>query len=1382
MSIPTNELMCPISMDWLQDPVILPCCGRAISRQSILSNLPHSNSCPFCKSHLTEAAINQLPKCINLAYLVEEAQKELIDPSLFQPANQNNKWKATINKLTYNRSTVGQLTITNTDNSFNFKTLLLVVVDKSGSMAGTPMMHCHYSLNRVLDLSYKHKQLQTNIITYDDNAKTYPINTTQMIEIHKNEISRIAGGGGTSFTSAFNEVIKVCTQHNADNMISSMVTVFLTDGEDSSVTKDKRGELVTQLKNNINKVWQKPYTIHTVGFGASHDYDFLDNLRKIGTTEGAFRFATNGEDSDSLSGKINSILDVIAESSAIPIKLITTENLQIISGDSNKYWLNLTTFNPQTITISINDSDLINIETEYSDDINAPETISEYISFLIDQIASELLTLSTANNSIDKELHCEILLQRSRAICSKLDDKSPNATRLNALIENIKIVQQGGKVNQQKLNDMSFEGKFATKTTTQPTPSILPAYNNPTTYTPRKYSYWSTIQKPQIKRCTANKHSKEIFQVIGQYKTSDACDWLSSNSDQYDITDKNDADALLVAASIGRVALVKTILTWSVASQTENCKGYNAIDMAILFGYWNTYCQLRDVDFVPSLNITDLLRTCISNKYYKMAELLIQDNSITITKEIIDSSPNYEATLFLTKYLKEEITLETAIKKGLYDTVVKQLDTVKYVPWLPISEIFNKPTTEHLKIIGLLLSNKKINPLDIAELNDAEKEISWPLFVACEKGQTELVKLLLSHTDLSKINQQNRKGTTCLWIASCNRHIDIVSDLLTIGADPNLANFKGDSPLIPACQKGAESIVELLLACGADLTSYNKNRDNPILICCRTGQHKILDNLLARFDKPDLETILNTYAEIDGFVPLLAATELDKVECIKVCIKYGAPIEHTTNPDNPIISGATALHLACFYNRLDSLKTLQELKANLLVQTTVDKSTPLHIAIKQNHPNIVRYLLSTPEGKACLQIPDSDNRLPTYYATGTISEEFFTNKLATILDKVMFSTQEIETKCSNILTKYGQSLGYYDYDDITTITYDNGSSLLSKSLLHNNTQLTSSLMQMNANINQQDDYGITPEFWLSYLQNTASQNPQIEIMQNRVQKVIKSNIQNKLLLQLQPIKEQLLLESPTQQIKMNDGYQNKVNPNTLSLLETSSKLNHSLLGFIEKLKNKTVFPDGKQCLEYILWEAKINVIKKIASGCDNNLQPIHLLALYLFGSNLTIFKNVNSSITNWTGDNPWNPFICCLYQAINLVPYYTGEVYRGINTPFNSKEYNIGDTLNWNNFSVCSSEWKNLNDLIKQRKGIIFIINSKTGRDISSFTKNPQDKDVLFLPNSKFLITNFYKMDNICLAQKNIRTTTFKVKPEELSKLTGIIIELDQIVDGKLLQ
>jgi hypothetical protein len=280
----------------------------------------------------------------------------------------------------------------------------------------------------------------------------------------------------------------------------------------------------------------------------------------------------------------------------------------------------------------------------------------------------------------------------------------------------------------------------------------------------------------------------------------------------------------------------------------------------------------------------------------------------------------------------------------------------------------------------------------------------------------------------------------------------------------------------------------------------------------------------------------------------------------------------------------------------------------------------------------------------------------------------------------------------------------------------------------------------------------------------------------------KKGTQNKIILKLEPAKLQML-ESGTCEnsiVKMSDGYGLKVPSSAIISLKGSHSIDHSLLGFMDKLRNNKVFPDGEQCLRYILFDAKINVIKRIAAG-ETTLQPNHMMALYLYTSNYSIFKHVNLTLKTWnssTSLNMWYSFINCLYGAINLLPLYNGEVYRGVNTKFTLEDYTIGNKITWNSFSLGSYEWKNASDLIDKKTGVIFIIHSKSGRIISKYSKYPVDAEVIFLPGTSFTIINHYNADRICLGQANIRNTTFKIKENDYVKpLNGesaIIIELSE--------
>jgi hypothetical protein len=204
----------------------------------------------------------------------------------------------------------------------------------------------------------------------------------------------------------------------------------------------------------------------------------------------------------------------------------------------------------------------------------------------------------------------------------------------------------------------------------------------------------------------------------------------------------------------------------------------------------------------------------------------------------------------------------------------------------------------------------------------------------------------------------------------------------------------------------------------------------------------------------------------------------------------------------------------------------------------------------------------------------------------------------------------------------------------------------------------------------------------------------------------------------------------------------------------------------------------------ILLDAKINLIK-IMTLDSNLLNPNQVLSLYLYTANLDLFKNVNINLKNITISSPWYGFISCLYQGLKLLPNYEGDCFRAIELSFDPVKFKIDNIIQWNTFAIANIDWKNSSELIKLKRGMIFIIKSKTGKNISSYSKYPQEKEIVFVPGTKFIITNYYVPDIICLAQENIRNTTFKYNSVEkirgfydkaLENKSSIIIELTEIL------
>jgi ankyrin repeat protein len=91
------------------------------------------------------------------------------------------------------------------------------------------------------------------------------------------------------------------------------------------------------------------------------------------------------------------------------------------------------------------------------------------------------------------------------------------------------------------------------------------------------------------------------------------------------------------------------------------------------------------------------------------------------------------------------------------------------------------------------------------------------LIPACERAHVDAVKLLL--TTKIDVNHVNNLGWTCLLEIVIlgdggARHLEVAKLVLAAGADPNIADKEGISPLAHARRKGQTEIARLIAAAG----------------------------------------------------------------------------------------------------------------------------------------------------------------------------------------------------------------------------------------------------------------------------------------------------------------------------------------------------------------------------------------------------------------------------------------------------------------------------------------------------------------------------------------------------------------------------------------
>ena len=119
-----------------------------------------------------------------------------------------------------------------------------------------------------------------------------------------------------------------------------------------------------------------------------------------------------------------------------------------------------------------------------------------------------------------------------------------------------------------------------------------------------------------------------------------------------------------------------------------------------------------------------------------------------------------------------------------------------------------------------------------------------PLMSAANKGESEILRLLLAHTTTT-INVQNTfTGDTALHSAACRGDVEVVKELLCSGAKLNIQDRLLFTPLAVACQENHAVVVKMLLDEGASPLLHNHEGMFPIHLAAARDNLEVMKILL----------------------------------------------------------------------------------------------------------------------------------------------------------------------------------------------------------------------------------------------------------------------------------------------------------------------------------------------------------------------------------------------------------------------------------------------------------------------------------------------------------------------------------------------------------
>jgi len=139
-----------------------------------------------------------------------------------------------------------------------------------------------------------------------------------------------------------------------------------------------------------------------------------------------------------------------------------------------------------------------------------------------------------------------------------------------------------------------------------------------------------------------------------------------------------------------------------------------------------------------------------------------------------------------------------------------------------------------------------------------------------------------SYRDIGKSNAKNNSGDTILTYAILLQRHSVVASILSLGADPNMPNSLGYTPLGIAIEVGDEVSLKLLLTNGANINYVDAFGRTYLMHAARVGFLPAVDLLISK-GVVDVNAMDN-----DGFTSLAIAYRHKKDVIVKFLLKHGA--------------------------------------------------------------------------------------------------------------------------------------------------------------------------------------------------------------------------------------------------------------------------------------------------------------------------------------------------------------------------------------------------------------------------------------------------------------------------------------------------------------
>ena len=273
--------------------------------------------------------------------------------------------------------------------------------------------------------------------------------------------------------------------------------------------------------------------------------------------------------------------------------------------------------------------------------------------------------------------------------------------------------------------------------------------------------------------------------------------------------------------------------------------------------------------------------------------------------------------------------------------------------------------TRQLDVINFLLANG-------ASVMKTQKAVH----LACHNGYDDIVRIMIEAGASMVSGHTDDPDTQLIHCAAKEGHAKIIELLITKGAQVNVTDQSGITPLMYACEAGSLDTVQRLIEQGAILDFQNPQHVTPLHFACQGGYSSIVAYLIK--NGADINA-----QHLDGLSHLYTASANNQPNIVKILADSGADVNISTNDGTSALhvasqnghaaviehlisagckvncvqeSGATPLHFACQCGQLTAANVLLRAGADVNATGGVDV-TPLALACQKRQLEIMKLLL-----------------------------------------------------------------------------------------------------------------------------------------------------------------------------------------------------------------------------------------------------------------------------------------------------------------------------------------------------------------------------------------------------------------------------------------